>query len=84
MKWFDPTLEGLAVFCEAKPATETYEWTNRRVCCIGQYCRSIGVDPDSLGSRYATLEGGCGVAAKYPHTFGAAAQRARAALKRIR
>ena len=86
------SLDGLISWLETKPADDAYCYIDTGHCLIGQYTRErlgfedvtvgslrfIGLKGDGLGRYYSMPPHWNNVAAHFPHTFGAALERARA------
>lgn len=77
----DPlSIEAFADWCDKQPADKAYSFTCVP-CAVEQYADSLGIGRDtiwghSLGSFWCQSNI---IAADYPHTFGALAQRLRSA-----
>lgn len=71
-----PSLAGLIAWLETKNPRARYQW--HRNCVIHQYLDAMGFEYSS--DSYFALEGEDAIALQRPHTFGALAERARAAL----
>jgi hypothetical protein len=81
----EPSLRGLIAWLEAQPPAAEYNWMNcSGGCLIGKYLAAIGFEWYGGGSvKYLELGVGSpliSVARQQPYTFGAALNRARAAL----
>lgn len=90
----DPfTVAALVAWLETKPATETYDYYDCGGACLyGQYMTHVGVPwKEARFATYADNRKGdihepfrmkvyFPIAVTYPHTFGAALERARASL----
>jgi hypothetical protein len=72
-----PSLDGFIKFLDSKPKTKKYEHSSCETCAIAQYSCSLG---KSYNSVYYVLwiPWEKYIAMPRPHTFGAAAKRAKA------
>jgi hypothetical protein len=74
--WNGPSVAGLASYLETRDPAETYIYMNCQMCLLHEYGEAIGVEyghPHAFGPVLETI------ALKFPHTYGAALERARAA-----
>lgn len=86
------SLEGLIAWLEKQSPANSYCFFNNGGCLLHQYFTASAVDIDWVGGYTYTLKGQPSeplpepfedISADYPHTFGAALERARAALLRL-
>ena len=76
-KWSGPSVAGLASYLETRNPAEEYIYMNSKMCMLHEYGEAIGVEyghPNAFGLVIETI------AAEFPHTYGAAMERARAVL----
>jgi hypothetical protein len=76
-KWSGPSVAGLASYLETRDPAETYIYMNCQMCLLHEYGEAIGIEynrPDAFGGALEDI------AAQFPHTYGAALERARAEL----
>lgn len=76
------TLNAVIDWLKTKPADGEYVWIDSERCLVGTYLREIGVihGRGDIMRGYNIIMGGLRayghIAASYPHTYGAALQRA--------
>lgn len=77
----DPlTLEALVAWMETQSPDKTYRWScSKGGCLLGLYGHATGCKWRSFHTDLSN-RGQLSIAADFPHTFGAALERARAAL----
>lgn len=44
----NPNIAGFALFCASKPLNEAYNWSNCQLCAVGQYLKSLAIEPHSV------------------------------------
>lgn len=72
------TVEAFAAFCEGKPADEAYDYCMASSCAVAQFLQAVGVQNFTLMSN--EIPGAFqGPVTAEPWTFGALAERLRAA-----
>jgi hypothetical protein len=86
----DPySLAGMIAWLEQQPAEQEYKWANCEDCLVGQYLSAVLGPPADYAEvsrrhgkfmRENPIAFRRGLALANPHTFGAALERARAAL----
>lgn len=77
------SLESLVAFLATKPANRTYLWGHPDRCALGQWLRAIRFDKSLIVKQscdFAQHQPFEYIALTPPYTFGAALERARAAL----
>lgn len=79
------TLEGLIAWAATQPADREYDWKDCAHCFVGEYVKAVtGNDRPSeeiiFGSLFPSIDIYFDVAGERPWTFGAALERAHAAL----
>lgn len=75
------SLESLIAWLEKQPPDANYDWSDAAKCVLGQFAAAMGADDAELESlSLSNIEPFDNVALDSPYTFGAALERARAAL----
>jgi hypothetical protein len=74
--WDKPSLEGFRVWLEKQPKEKVFEYSDSRICAVGQYFQSLGLSWGSPGSlttflnSYASLASLKAASLRRPVTFG--------------